>query len=182
MAEIIGGELLARLTPGGLRIDQVGLGGGSASIDAMHVAAACAGLPRWTYSLLLAKYCGDSATAREALAGAILFLELSGRVPRGAAVRRMAYAVFEEWLSDSRCYGCAGRGEIRSRSGVVKICAICDGAGRAIPTARRRARRLGISTARFRAHKCESAMNALLHEMYDHQQKGLRHVYRKSIT
>jgi len=178
----MGGEILARLTPGGLRLDEAGIGGGTAMVDSMHVAAACAGLERWTYSLLLAKYCDDPASRREALAGAILTLELDLGLPRGAAARRMAYAVFNEWLADSLCYGCRGRGEIRSRGGLVKLCVICEGAGRAVPTARRRARQLGISVARFRQHRCENAMNRLLRELYDRQQQGLRHVYKNSVT
>lgn len=177
-------ELMAKMTAHGVQIDKVITSGSRTTVklDAMHMAAACTGLPRWTYALLMSKYCGDVDLTKEAmLSGAFYLIRKHPHCSDPALARMVALVAYGEWLHESRCDACKGRGAIIKRTGLISACGRCDGGGAFERSDKQRAAFLEMPVKAYRELDLDAAITRLLNHMYDRQQQGLSRVFYKAV-
>ncbi len=164
MSAIKGAYLMAKLTTRGL---QPGMSfGGKPVIDRMDVAAACSKLSSLAFHLVMAKYCDDVHSAREALGE---LQEVMGRKAKVWAdmdpLKRtaVAAAMIAEFVSARKCGSCKGTAQVVKGS-KIEDCRVCSATGYKTISLNARAKACGIPESTFRAQR----LNERYSEMMDH--------------
>lgn len=148
-------ELLAQLTPHGVRIGHIP--GGIPSLTPQDIAAAVAlSCTPFEASLLLSRYAHDGQQFREARAYWFEVV-MAEKQLRGwtseepGQFKALSDATLDEWIGDHRCKACKGTKEAVIDAQKV-VCDACGGSGIRYPSDRAMGRSIGVGRTAYANH------------------------------
>jgi hypothetical protein len=148
-------ERLARLSAEFAGFDAIF--GGKAALTRSDLAAACAGISRLGFAIVMAKYVGDDDSTRKIIQGAEQSIHRHNLLADPDLAHQVASLAVLEFLGGDLCPACGGRGSVYPRGAAARSCKVCEGRGRAVPGQRRRAKLAGMPVQAWRDSGADQA-------------------------